>query len=501
MRVPPREISRGKLSLSCCSSLKRARRKSSRLSFRKQKRRSFAIPDLSRNTALVSTPKAAQPSGLENSGDRVCKPPPLASGEKDDDKFEIRRPGNNMGSGEPFLASGSSSTKDRFEGGGMQESCEGTSSDDKTQSKTVPQHHLKQSPDIASPSLPDLGLPMQFLGLSITTKKRPQTATIDGISEPSLLQKSDIEVMSTKDGVLDMYSYHRGREGLEPRDPESGNLLCDTEQSDTMHGWEAQRTTATIIIEFPLEGGDVVEPLNGRGLKEPTMIARYRDSIQWDLSDATSPAPMTFATNIAEEYGLTSGQTLDLATSIQKQLDAHVANNCAFFDPVSAKDPVGNERHVTYLPRLTHRYGSIFDSDLGGTTLSKAEIAERQQRIGRHGSQKGSAGSNSSSRRRNIFRPPAAVRKTVVYQVDEDEEEIEEKYVNEVRKRAQAASVLYCLEKSDSGVVGPLQKRSDYHCHICHKRCNGCLLFPCGNSSHSYCFSHCKVSLLYYACL
>ena len=474
----------------------RARRKSTRVSFRKERRRGF-VPrlDLAPTAALAS---ASQVHVKVSDGPASKQTPLQQPSDKCNDSFEVQTPGKSAQSEESAVASaGISSTKPQSETGEPEKSGDGSSSDDKTQLKRVPQH-LKQSPDTLDQSQKNLGYPMQFLGLSHTTKKSPDKDCNKTNCAPSEEQKSELHVETTKDGILDLYSYHRGREGMEPRDPDSGDLLCDVKQTDTTHGWEAQRTTATITIEFPLEEVDIAEPQTGR---DSVAIARYRESIQWDLSDVSCPAPMIYATNIAEEFGLTTGQTLDLATSIQKQLDSHIAQHCAFYDPISAKDPIGNDRHMSYTPRLTHRYGSILNSELEGMQLSKTEVAERQQRMSRHGSSKGFTMTNSNSRRKNTARPPP-VHKTVVYQVDDDEEEIEEKYVTEILKRARAASAIYCLEKSVGGVVAPLEKKSDFHCHICHKRCNSCFLFPCGNSSHSYCFNHCKVGFHYsvYSC-
>ncbi|KAL7535634.1 hypothetical protein ACHAXR_006622 [Thalassiosira sp. AJA248-18] len=56
---------------------------------------------------------------------------------------------------------------------------------------------------------------------------------------------------------LDIYTYHRGRVGQEPRDPKTGELLCDTDPVDTNHGWIPPKTMVKVTIKFPL--GDLNE--------------------------------------------------------------------------------------------------------------------------------------------------------------------------------------------------------------------------------------------------
>ena len=59
------------------------------------------------------------------------------------------------------------------------------------------------------------------------------------------------------DGRADIYTYHRGRVGMEPRNPKTGELLADVDPSDTNDGWEPAGSTVTrVSVQFPVEGLD-----------------------------------------------------------------------------------------------------------------------------------------------------------------------------------------------------------------------------------------------------
>lgn len=379
--------------------------------------------------------------------------------------------------------------------------------------------HLKKTGDVCSNLHGHrLGIPVQCLGISLAeTRKRPTekvSTTADrnvamesiNVAKNRETSKNELVVHAMSDGVLDMYAYHRGREGMEPRDPDTGQLLCDVKSTDNMHNWDAPRMIVTITIFFSLEGGGSVNNTGiiGEGEEDETRGApQYSDTIQWDLSDTTTPAPISYATSIAEEFGLSSGQTLDLAKSIQQQLDAHVAQKCAYVDPFTLKDPSGTERLLVGPPRLSHRYGAVMDTtEPGGMPLSRKEISQRQRKIPNVSrrlstgvySSKGPT-SNGSSRRRKLVHPPPERQTKFVVRNAEEESKVEEKYRNEVFKRAREASMLDCAAKT-RGVMGALKKQSDHHCHICHKRCQETFVFPCGNISHSFCTKHCKVSVV-----
>lgn len=280
-----------------------------------------------------------------------------------------------------------------------------------------------------------------------------------------------------QDGVLDMYSYHRGREGFEPRDPETGELRCPLEATDTNHGYDAPRLSLKLTIEFPLDDGGDSQRSEG---KVPT----YKETIPWDLADPTTPSPLVYANDIANEFGLKYGQMLDLALSIQSQIDTHLQQTCTYSAAVSTEDPAGMERSYTGSYIQTHRYGQVVPTAPEGTRLAPKE---RQRIVGRISGVRAAPvnGSISDGRRRGSLGRPNATG-------DHEDEEIQEIFINEVKRRGRAESVLDVARKCMNGIVGQMEHRGDAHCHICHKRCDSVFDFACGSTGHAYCETHCR---------
>ncbi len=89
------------------------------------------------------------------------------------------------------------------------------------------------------------------------------------------------------------------------------------------------------------------ESLLSRRLKREAMIQslpHFQQNITWDLSNPNSRTPLIYASDIAVEYGLSFHQTLDLARSIQEQIDDYVRLNVNYKIPISATDPFLNPR-------------------------------------------------------------------------------------------------------------------------------------------------------------
>jgi hypothetical protein len=116
----------------------------------------------------------------------------------------------------------------------------------------------------------------------------------DAMTAPTLQHSNEEKKQSTiiggsalnDEGIIDMYIYHRGREGSEPRDIETGELLCDVGPTDTSYGWDQKRLSTSVTISFPLGEGD-------------DDFHYYKEAIEWDLADPKSPTPMAFAVNVA----------------------------------------------------------------------------------------------------------------------------------------------------------------------------------------------------------
>jgi hypothetical protein len=292
----------------------------------------------------------------------------------------------------------------------------------------------------------------------------------------------------SEDGVLDMYSYHRGREGYEPRDPETGELRCPLEATDTNCNNDAPRLNFNVTIEFPLHDVDQ------GGSTDDKDFPVYSETLSWDLSDPSTPSPLVVATNIANDFGLKYGQMMDLAISIQSQIDAHTQQNLSYWTPISVADPAGIERHYVGLSVQTHRYGQVVQIAPGGTRLAPKERQRVVAAASRTGSRASSVnGSTTTSARRKST--SSSIKSTKVVQVESTyvDETVDDKYIEAAKRRTRAESVLDIAKKCTNGVLGRMERAENGACHVCRKRTPISFTFACGVASHSYCDAHCKV--------
>ena len=148
-------------------------------------------------------------------------------------------------------------------------------------------------------------------------------ATIPPKKEKKLPSNLQVGAIYEKGGV-DMYTYHRGREGSEPRDMETGELLCDVGPTDTSYGWDQKRLSTHVTISFPLGEGD-------------EDFHYFKEVVEWDLTNPRTPTAMAFAVNVAHEYGLNFGQTMDVASDIQSQLHEFISNLPIYATPLTVK--------------------------------------------------------------------------------------------------------------------------------------------------------------------
>lgn len=306
--------------------------------------------------------------------------------------------------------------------------------------------------------------------------------------------------------TLDMYTYHRGREGMEARDKTSGDLLCVEEVTDTNHELDAPKLTFSVKVEFPLDDPDDDDDQDANNPKR--ML--YTDVLDWDLSDPSTPSPLDFANSVAREYGLSFGATLDLAASIEQQIETHLAAQYHFSEPVALKDPQGLlERDRQAGPIMqAHRYDQVMEAGRGGFLRPKrARQAAKTRSTGNlsgRSSNKTTSNvsdtdsiaadtgqSSSAERRRSSLEAVPAAKESYATR---DEDEIEDVFVEEVKKRARKASVLDIIHRCENGVVGQLEEAKNVHCHICHKRTDIGFIFPCGRNNHIYCLYHINVS-------
>ena len=383
-----------------------------------------------------------------------------------------------------------------------------------------------------------------------------------------------------EDGLVDIYAYHRGRAGLEPRSPRSGELLCDVAPSDTGQQFaqnkEAEeggdkKLIVTINISFPLcdmddvleeeeeeeeenatavagndtaqsksaeESGGVSKDLplqkqnsrdanyagtsrhllsrensaashqsrknSSRGVPAANdkdacpAIPRFHDQIEWDLSSPDTPTAMAYATSVASEFGLSFGQTLDLASSIQDQIDAFVRKSGIIRPlPVAAKDPLGADRpassSVVLMPTL---HGGAHNG--GGTVQVISQQQQEQGGVARANLSRTSSRVSASSGR---SRQRDAVEHSIVpehmlktFETEENKYSVAIEFRREVVKRAKEEYRQQLIAEhegdvGDGGMVGNLEFVKDEVCHICHKRKSAGVKFSCKN--HVFCENHC----------
>jgi hypothetical protein len=329
-----------------------------------------------------------------------------------------------------------------------------------------------------------------------TESQQASSSTLAAPQKPEIYLRgsnSNERILNVKalreDGSIDIFAYHRGREGMEPRDEVTGELLCDVEPTDTNFNWDEPKLCAQITVSFPL--CDEVDTE-----RSSDDIPLFEDTITWDLGDPETPTPMDFAADVAENYGLSCGQTIDLAFRIQEQLNLFVKENCGYAVPLALTDGAGNEREHFATPFVTHLYGQVFPGYTSGKFMAPATPASKSKSRSSNRMTPSLLSQGSSSRRGTPFseggsrstssRPPPV----------NLEEAVDEKFILEVQKRMVDCSKADVLAKAriDVDPLGFVELKTNHICHICHKRNNLVGQFPCGFSSHSYCGMHLRVS-------
>lgn len=297
-----------------------------------------------------------------------------------------------------------------------------------------------------------------------------------------------------EDGVLDMYTYHRGREGMEPRDDETGQLLCDVEPTDTNHGWEPPNMKLSISISFPLT--DSVDEVDTNDKSEADETSRrpqtrrqslgqapsdpgvqYNETIEWDLADPKTMTPMCFAMGISEEFGLDTDQTLALAESIQKQINYFIQNKVSYKTPLTFLDANGNERagasaHPPNLRGPPQLYGSAIGDTKAGMPIPQ-NMLQTMKTVSRTPAL--------------LSREPSSLERAAL------PPDIEPEYRDEVLRRMRQVSRKEVAKKWPEGVERVLEAQDYSVCHCCSKRKARVWTMPCKNPSHSLCSRHISV--------
>jgi len=343
----------------------------------------------------------------------------------------------------------------------------------------------------------------------------------------------DIEIKTIQeDGSVHPGAYHRGIISEEPRFKGRGYLLCDTNPTDTTHGWDEPDLKLKVNIEFPLcdpdcsddedndarnsegtkhaprrnarrgEGKRFISETERRKNREEKLaeLPHFRDTVEWDLSNPRTPTPMVYAADIAAQFGLSFCRTLDLARLIQKQIDDFVKESVNYHVPISSKDHMllPREKHSLQPPKYSNPkllHGGHCASNVT-TILKPFEVREvKKDRVASFDDTK------SSGKKSGVARParPAIV-KTVQfeYQVAKPEElpkhdvsklGLDPIYLDEFLRRAQEENQKVTKLLAD-GNIGTTKVVMNDTCHFCHIRRPQLVQFSCGNSAHCFCDLH-----------
>eukprot|EP00522_Entomoneis_paludosa_P013983 CAMPEP_0172450268 /NCGR_PEP_ID=MMETSP1065-20121228/8684_1 /TAXON_ID=265537 /ORGANISM="Amphiprora paludosa, Strain CCMP125" /LENGTH=1280 /DNA_ID=CAMNT_0013202047 /DNA_START=99 /DNA_END=3944 /DNA_ORIENTATION=- len=294
--------------------------------------------------------------------------------------------------------------------------------------------------------------------------------------------------------ALDMYTYHRGREGREPRDEETGHWMTDVpEPTDTNHHHKEPDTNVTIQIQFPLSDNQV-----------------FRDTITFDLMEKSQSGTtsLQLASDIAVEFGLSYSETIDLAESIQGQLRTFHREHNPYAVP-HATEQAGDPRDIPQAGRLwVAWHGQALDLAKPGfpvvqdvlatpTSVPMGGMKDRRAASLHLPSasrlQKSVSMSESSTTSNKRKRPPANRKRPKT--------EVEEIYVEEIKARLlRRGCQILDASKDKNGdskpaAVDPSSVDSvdvaaaDAVCHICHQ--SGDLVqLSCGRKDHVFCRRH-----------
>jgi len=291
--------------------------------------------------------------------------------------------------------------------------------------------------------------------------------------------------------------------------------MCDVEPTDTNCDRDEPRLVAQVTVKFPLEddggsggrgGGDNNNKCDGDGdalldgssggSSRGEGARYYREVVSWDLSDPETLTPMAFAADVAENYGLTYAQAMDLAESIQGQLRAFVAEHCAYAPPVVLRDAAGLPQDPP--PASVHGlYGDVAGPLPGGMPIPLAKHRTAGARSVPSSAVARAAASSDRGREkgRKNSKPPAKRRRSGDVRASSLKSKVEDEYRQEVTKRLLEESRRRVRARAGDGtLVGELAESKNGACHLCREQSSEglkCWSFACGESdSHVYCEAH-----------
>ena len=304
-----------------------------------------------------------------------------------------------------------------------------------------------------------------------------QPSGVDGAASTPNAKASHISFTAWNHAkTLDIHTYHRGREGLELRDLTRGEWRCDVPATDTNHGRDdAEPLTATVTIQFP------VHRQQTKALDQGDGSLYFKETISWDLADPETPLPPVFAARIAEQYGLTLKEMLELTESIQNQLYTFVSDRAAYSVAFPIRDTFGQQRE-TAASNIFSLYGDALGPFRPGFVIPKRQTkprTTRQTSAARTALVTHANPSSTSSRPEPKSKTAERTAKPTVA--------VEAEYLEEIKRRLLNESLQSCREEV---VKGPLKIVVGNRCHICRSENNLVAQFPCGATNHSLCDGH-----------
>jgi hypothetical protein len=351
--------------------------------------------------------------------------------------------------------------------------------------------------------------------------------------------KFDIEIKAVQpDGLVHLDAYHRGIVGEEPRCKLRGNLLCDTEPTDTNHGWDEPNLKLSIKVEFPLcdpewsedeigeAGNGVVEDLEEEmilikrdtrkreGRKYFSAIEKqvkreenmknapyFCEDVEWDLSNPKTPTPILYAADIAAEFGLSFCSMLDLARSIQSQIDTFLRDSVNYHTPISVKDHLLAPRGKNSLQPPKYSYPQVLHGGHCATDITTAskcfEAIDPKERSSSYDRKKQVPKRKNTKSKHSIRHNMPTTKLDVVRTRRPDQLlenfDFDETHVRDFLQRAKMENQRITQKLAD-GNIGTVKIVQNMNCHFCHKRRSKGVQFVCGTESHCFCDVHSIVS-------
>ena len=367
---------------------------------------------------------------------------------------------------------------------------------------------------------------------------------VQSLGTSSNLALEDVDENNVDSGqktetILDMYAYHQGREGMEARDAETGELLCTQQVTDTNHDFDAPKSTFPVRIEFPLEDEDemdendfgdngttsakrldagnqnfenehgknnnAIQPTAAKSSIKKKIVAKYQETLTWDLLDPNTPTPHAFAISIGTEYGLSFGQIMDLAARIDKQIQKHVTETSHYREPIATREPIQELTQPRKLGpiRQPYRFDQVLRTGKAGGTFKPKRVGRGMARLHSSvGASKKIKGAKSSlispeaasaSKKPTFDKRDKGKKNSVIKDSDVSlEDELDEDLLDEVRKRSNIEQV------REIGKHGVLKNEKSAICHICKKRVPLGFSFACSVNNHVYCDSHVQARRVFF---